>query len=117
MLIYIIIIGKNMIIKFNCSINEFDELYTERNEHTFEEKIVSIFDTIETNDNIEINENNYLNFNTPDSFYISIKDLEKTLKDINVKNKLLGDSIIVDLLEHCHNIYGINNLVKNLELV
>jgi SHS2 domain-containing protein len=106
-----------MIIKFNCSINEFNELYTERNEEVFEEKIVSIFDTIETNDNLEIDESNYLEFNTPDSFYISIKDLEKVLKDIHVKNKLLNDFIIVDLLEHCHNIYGINNLVKNLELV
>lgn len=105
-----------MIIKFNCSINEFNELYTERKSHLFDEKIFNVFNRIEGNDNSEINQDNYLEYNTPQSFYISINDLEKILKDVQIKNKLLDDSIIVDLLEYCNNIYLMDVLVKKLEL-
>lgn len=105
-----------MIIKFNCSIGEFNELYIEKNSVLFEEKMFNIFNKIEGNDNSVINENNYLDFNTPQSFYISIKDLEKILKDIQIKNSLLDDSLVVDLLEYCNNIYGMDVLIKKLEL-
>jgi hypothetical protein len=106
-----------MIIKFNCSINNFNELYTEKNSGKFEEIMFNVFNKIEGNNNSEINENNYLEFNTPQCFYISINNLERVLKDIQIKNKLLEDSVIVDLLEYCNNIYSMDVLIKKLELV
>jgi len=105
-----------MIIKFNCSTIDFNELYSEKDPSRFEEKILFIFDTIEENVNPEINENNYLSFNKIDYFYISIIDLEKILKDIQIKNRLLDDDIIVDLLDHCRNVYGIGLLINKLQL-
>jgi hypothetical protein len=106
-----------MIIKFNCSTIEFNELYSEKDSSRFEEKILFIFDTIEGNNNPEINDFNYLDFNSIECFYISITDLEKILKDIQVKNILLDDDIIVDLLDHCYNVYGMEKIIKNLQSV
>lgn len=106
-----------MIIKFNCSINDFNQLYTENNSQKFEEKMFNIFNKIEANDNPEINENNYFDFNTFESFYVTINYLEKILKDVQIKNKLLDDSVIVDLLDYCNNIYGMDLLIKKLELL
>lgn len=104
-----------MILKFNCSSNYFNELYTERNSEKFNQKIYDVFSLIEGNNNKEINQENYLQYNTSDYFYISISDLEKNLKDIERKNHLLSDEILVDLLEHCHNIYNLNVLIEKLE--
>lgn len=104
-----------MIIKFNCSIDEFNELYVEKNLPLFEEKILFVFDTIEANDNPEINHSNYLSFNSPQSFYISILDLNLILKDIQNKNPLLDDDIIVDLLDYCSNVYGLEKIIKKIQ--
>lgn len=104
-----------MILKFNCSNKRFNELYVEKNSNEFDEKIFDIFDCIVVSDNLEINEKNYLEYNTLDYFYISISDLEKILRDIQKKNFLLTDEILVDLLDHCNNIYNLDNLVKKIE--
>ena len=106
-----------MIIKFNCSTIEFNELYSEKDSSRFEEKILFIFDTIEGNNNPEINHSNYLDFYSPESFYMSMLDLSLILKDIQIKNPLLDDDIIIDLLDYCCNVYGMEKIIKNLQSV
>jgi tRNA(Phe) wybutosine-synthesizing methylase Tyw3 len=105
-----------VIIKFNCSTAEFNELFNEKNKQEFDKKIIDIFDTIESNDNVEIDESNFLEYNTPNYFYLSIDDLEKIINNIKEKNSLLDDETIVELLEHCNNTYNLGKLVNSLEL-
>lgn len=104
-----------MIIKFNCSVNEFNRLYIDKEESRFNETLIKVFESIDANDNLSINEENYLNHNNSDSFYLPINSFEKILNDIKRQNDKMNSETIADLLEYSNNLTALNRLITRLE--
>lgn len=104
-----------MIIKFNCSVNDFNRLYVDKEENRFDETLIKIFESIDANDNLSVNEENYLNYNNPDCFYLPINVFEKILNDIKRQNDKVNSEVIADLLEYSSNLNGLNRLITRLE--
>jgi hypothetical protein len=104
-----------MIIKFNCSVNDFNRLYIDKEESRFNETLIKVFESIDSNDNLNVNEENYLDYNNPEYFYLPINVFQKILNDIKRQNDKMDSEVIADLLEHSSNIIGLNRLINKLD--
>lgn len=104
-----------MIIKFNCSVNDFNRLYIDKEESRFDETLIKVFESIDANDNLSVNEENYLDHNNPEYFYLPINVFQKILNDIRRQNDKMNSEVIADLLEYSNNLIGLNRLINRLD--